>query len=645
MYDDPKSKISQLEKILDTREDLISKKIKRHELHDRDINVATAWDDQEFINQEVKPSDFAPEKKRMSFPIKILIGSIIFFIIALILVAYKFLGGGNLVSGNNIEIAVKAPISVTGGEVFPFEINIKNNNNITLSAVDLGVTFPLGAKDVQNTSLPAKMVQTFLGNILPGQSVKKNLSVVLLGQENDKKNIDINLAYKVPGSNSVFNKKKTIQVLISSAPISLVITGPDEVNTNQNVDFTAEITSNSPSVVKDLLLKIDYPFGFVFSESNPKTFSKNNLWLIGDLEPGAKRVIKFSGTLTGQEGEERGFNFSLGSQSKNDNQVIDIPLTSAFSAVTIRRPFVSADILFNGSDTKEYVSPAGEKVEATINWQNNLPYEVSDVSILIRINGNAVNKASIIADSGYYRSSDNTIAYNKTTDSDLAVVEPGQSGSSKLTFSSFGVGTITGGALTNPTIVLDILVTGKRVDYQPGQDDILFSDSRKIKITSNPQLFAKALYYVGPFENTGPVPPKSEQETTYTITWTVTNPLNNLTNTKVTAVLPPYVKYLSVISPTKENISYEESTGLVTWSPGNILAGAGKISPAKEVSFQISFLPSVDKIGVTPELIGPATITAKDTFTLTDTSSVFQALNTNLTSDPYFKDKDQTVVK
>lgn len=395
MYEDPKSKISQLGKVLDAREDLISKKIKRHDLSNRDITVNQDWNNEEF-ETEASAFNSTPVSKGWSLSVKILVGSVIFFILTILLVFYKFIGGGNIVSGNNIEVTIKAPVSVAGGEVLPFEIEIKNNNNVTLVGSDLGVVFPLGAKQVEDTALEAKRVQTFLGDILPGQSIKKNLAVVLFGEENEQKDINITLEYKVAGSNSLFNKNKTVSILISSAPVSIVVTGQKEVNTNQNVDFTVEISSNSSSVIKNLLLKADYPFGFTFKNSSPDTFSQNNLWLIGDLAPGAKRTIRLSGILSGQEGEERGFNFSLGSQSKNDTLSLEQALVASFSSVTIRRPFVSADITLNEESGAEYISSSGEKIKATINWQNNLQYEVSDVSIVVKMSGNALDKSSVL---------------------------------------------------------------------------------------------------------------------------------------------------------------------------------------------------------------------------------------------------------
>ena len=653
MYEDPKSKISQLEKVLNSMQDNVSGKTRRHELHKRDITVKQNWDDNEAIvgseissvPTEGQSFNSSPKEAGLSLHMKILFGSVIFFIVVFGFVAIKFLMGGNLVSGNNIEVTVKAPISVTGGEVMSFEIEVKNNNNVSLLGADMGVAFPSGSKDGINSTLPAKRAQDFLGDILPGQNIKKNLSVALFGVQGEKKVISITLEYRVAGSNSLFNKTKEVTVLISSSPVSIVITGPTEVNTNQTVVFTTEITSNSPTVIENLLLKVSYPSGFSFGSSNPSTYSQNNTWLIGDLAPGDKRTIKIFGILNGQEGEERGFNFNLGSQSSSDNLNIDVPFASSFSSITIRRPFVSADLFLDGEDTPEHVSKAGSSINGVIKWQNNLPYEVSDISIVVKIVGNDVNKFSFQVSSGFYKSADNTVIFNKTTNPVFASLQPGQVGESDFNFSSFDIGSITGAGLVNPVISLDISVSGQRVGYQAGQTDILFSDSRKIKITADPQIFAKALYYVGPFKNNGPIPPKAETETTYTITWTVTNPLNNISGAIVSATLPPYVKWLSNISPTQEKLNYNEGTGLVTWNLGSVQAGAGIVSTAREVSFQVSLLPSVTQINTSPDIISNATLTAKDNFTLTSVSDSFTSLSTSLTSDPYFKIDTERVVE
>ncbi len=665
MFDDPKSKINQLEKVLDAREDKVTKRFKRHDLHEHESNVPSDWDNSDLENginlskpivgaEVVKTSPTfsgmtetleteMPQKPK--WPMKVLIGSAIFFGLAILAVLYKLFFGGIVVSADNIDIGVRAPVSIGGGDTLPLEIEITNYNNVSLLGLDLGITYPAGTMQSDNISVPLKREQIFIGDLASGKSIRKNLKVVMYGSENERKNIELALEYKVTGSNSLFNKKKIVPVLISTAPVSLVVTAPKSVNTNQVASFQVDINSNSTSVIKNLILNASYPFGFTFLGSNPQTYNKNNAWLIGDLAPGEKRTIKFTGLLAGQEGEERGFNFSLGNQSKADETLVETAFNTAFTSLTIRRPFVSADLFLDNSDSKEVVTAAGEKLEGVIKWKNNLPYQVNNVSILVKLSGNALNKAGVQADGGFYRSQDETIIFDKTTSPVFASLEPGQEGESKFQLKSFSINSSSGSILSNPSISIDISVQGKTIATNGQIENISFNDYRKIKVTSEPRLFVKSLYNIGPFTNTGPIPPKAEKETTYTITWTVTNPLNALTGAKITTTLPPYVKWLDKVSPGLEKISFDSNNNQVIWSLGNVPAGAGSTSVAKEVSFQISFIPSVSQIGEEVNLTGESQLIAKDSFTSALITKIVPEATTLLSTDPYFKDGQERVLK
>ena len=108
------------------------------------------------------------------------------------------------------------------------------------------------------------------------------------------------------------------------------------------------------------------------------------------------------------------------------------------------------------------------------------------------------------------------------------------------------------------------------------------------------------------------MPPKAEKETTYTVIWTVTNTSNKVKNAKVSAILPIYTKWLSKTAPDSEHISYNLQNSEIIWDLGDVPAGAGIDSPAREVAFQISFLPSVSQIGSTPVILSGAVLTGTD---------------------------------
>jgi hypothetical protein len=164
-------------------------------------------------------------------------------------------------------------------------------------------------------------------------------------------------------------------------------------------------------------------------------------------------------------------------------------------------------------------------------------------------------------------------------------------------------------------------------------------------VNSNISLVAKALYNDGSFKNTGVIPPKAEKTTTYTINWSISNTFNNTSNVTVSAVLPSYVKFINNINPQNEAVTYNDVSGEVVWNVGNIKTNTGYISAPRQVSFQVSLLPSLSQIGTVPILIGDSTLRATDVFTNAPLSSAVDALSTDIVGDSLYRYGQGVVVK
>ena len=105
------------------------------------------------------------------------------------------------------------------------------------------------------------------------------------------------------------------------------------------------------------------------------------------------------------------------------------------------------------------------------------------------------------------------------------------------------------------------------------------------------------MHYSGALKNSGEVPPKVGKETTYTIVWSLANNANDLADAKITASLPPYASKENLISPEGEDLRFDEKNATLVWNVGEVPAGTGMIMPAKEISFQVSFSPSLAQVG------------------------------------------------
>jgi hypothetical protein len=144
-------------------------------------------------------------------------------------------------------------------------------------------------------------------------------------------------------------------------------------------------------------------------------------------------------------------------------------------------------------------------------------------------------------------------------------------------------------------------------------------------------------------QNSGPIPPKADNESTYTISWTLTNTVNDASLVVVSAQLPVYVSWKGETLPSTESISYDPNTRKVTWNVGNVSFGTGFIYSPKQVSFKVGIIPSVNHVGSSPEILLPSSFSAKDLYTDKNISGSVSSMNT-IFSDLNFKQGDEKVV-
>ena len=607
-----------------------------HRLKSESYDTANDWSHEGEKIQDKKPL-FLKEKKGMTFVMKFFVISILFFLIASGVAFYRFYYGSNTISANNIEVSVVGPVSVSGGQKISLDIKVDNNNKTDLKTVDLRVEYPDGSRSIDDLKTELKRTRDSIGDIPQGESAEKIVEAILFGEEKTKKEIKITVEYRISGSSAIFYKEKIYEVVISDSPVSIEVVGLKEVNANQATDFSITVVSNSSNPIRNLLLKAEYPFGFVFSEASKSALDSNNsLWSIGDISPGEKKTIKIYGKLQGQDGEDKVIRFTTGIASDRDEKIIATPLVTSLVEVSIKKPFIGVQVALDGNFSNELVSKSGKVIRGDVLWKNNLTTPVKDVEIQIKLKGDALNKSSVYTDLGFYKSIDSTVIFNKTNNKNLASIAPGESGS----LSSYS-----GLSMFEPSIYLDIVANGKRLEGDNVPQEVLYSGTKMIKIATDTRLSSKALHWSGPFENSGYMPPKAENETTYTIIWTITNTSNKIKNAKVTATLPIYVKWLSQTNPESENISFNSVGSEVVWDIGDIEAGAGIDSPPKEVSFQISFLPSLSQEGQSPVILNESTLSGKDAFTSTSVGDARSSLTTTLKFDPDFKYGEDKVVK
>jgi len=605
------------------------------------VNVQEKWQGPE-LDEMLSHERVVPPVN--PFMKKVFVFSFLFFLAALFVAGTVFFGGVNFISSKNVDINVLGPTVVSAGETLELGVSISNTNNADLETATLSIQYPTGSRNAENTAEPISYSKHDLGVIDAGDEAVQNVSVVLLGLRGEIKEIKFSLEYKFKGSNATFYKEKVFEVAIGNAPITLSIKTPDAITSGETFNTQISVTLNSQEVLKNVILKAEYPHGYTVADANPKPTGDDNVWILGDLSPGDKKTISINGKLLGENLEERTFRYYAGVSDSAQNPNLKVTIASFMNSLAISRPSVGLDVTFNGENISPYIAPAGRVISSTIKFKNNLDDRLLDPRLEIAFSGTALDKNTVSpGNGGTYDSGTGKITWSLTSLLGNRELGPGEGGTVTLRFASLPS---SGAPEGNQDIVLNVTLTGVP-SSAVAEKPIAITEVRTVRISSQINFNAKMVRSLGPFINSGPIPPKVGQETTYTAVLSVGNTRGDIGNAQVTAKLGPGVKWIGAQSFISENVSYDESSNTVTWNMGMLSSGSGFSTATREVSFQVGLTPTVSQIGTAPTLVNNTVFTGNDQSQSSNNLITVTSpnLTTRLTTDPAFIQGDDIVVK
>jgi len=598
------------------------------ELSASDISVKNDWEDTTIQHLEAG-------KEGHPKLLKILIGTALATaLFAILFIVYQFFNPFAKPSDKNILIDFEVPVGATPGVATDVLVTVTNQNKVPLQGTTMTLNFPDGTRDALDTTKELREVKNDLGAIAPGAVTQFRTQAIFLGEENTDKEVRARLDFRFEGINSVFTKEVARTMHLLASPLNLTVDVLKEINSGQLVEFAVRIASNAVIPLDNVFVKIQYPVGFTYVDADVKPIFGNTVWKVGRMEQGATFALRVKGILTGEDTAEKVFHTTAGVGSDKTERDIATTYSTVPSSIILKRPFIGVLLSLGEVPASQAIAHFGERINGTINWQNNLPVKVTNAQIEVRLRGVALDRSSITAgNGGFFRSGDDTVFWDERGDPKLGVLEAGEVGVEKFSF--FPLPSQVGNKfLTNPTITAEVTVRGNRVSESGVPEEIKTVITENVKITSQAQFAARAVYYSGPFVNSGPIPPKVDQETTYTVILSVVNSANNISGVEVRGVLPAYVKWTGAVSPTKENIIFNRNTNEVVWNAGDIPAGTGVATAPREAAFQVTLTPSLTQVKTTPTLISNIHFKATDAFTnevLTDEKA---NITTSLSTDP-----------
>lgn len=143
---------------------------------------------------------------------------------------------------------------------------------------------------------------------------------------------------------------------LSAEQVTLKIDGPAELVMGATTTYSLSFRNDQKVNLKNVLLAVRYPAGFVFAESSePAANAGHTEWNIGTLAPGEKKTLDITGLTFGAPEEEQSWRVFLNYQPENFNSelqktaILNTKMALSPFAVSIAGPDkaqVGADVVY-----------------------------------------------------------------------------------------------------------------------------------------------------------------------------------------------------------------------------------------------------------------------------------------------------------
>jgi uncharacterized repeat protein (TIGR01451 family) len=539
----------------------------------------------------------------------------ILFLVLFIIIIVGFVGywfwRESIFSKEILRLEILGPESATVGEEIEYTVKYKNNGNFVLEQAKLTFNMP----DNSLTEDSKTRITQNLKDIYPGDEEFVKFKTRLLGKEGDLKAARVSLSYVPKNLTAPFESGTTFTTKINEVPITLDFDLPSKIERGKDAQYSINYFSNIDYPLENLSIKIDPTPGFDFKSSDPSSLD-NSEWRIKTLNKAQGGRINIKGIVSADNDQNLAFSAKLG-MWQNGIFVIMKESTAEVQAI---QPLLYISQQVNGSG--DYVASPGETLRYQISFRNIGSTPFDNLFMVAKLDSPALDMSTISSDYGQVQSNDNMIVWDSSQTPQLRRLDVQQSG--EVNFSVKVKSDWVPSATDPNNAVINNSVNISQITQK-------FS----IKVNSGLAISQKAYYKNSEILNSGPIPPKVDQTTTYAVTWDVRNYFSDAKNVKVRAVLPENVSLTGQILPQNElsNFSFDSVSREIVWSAGDILAGTGVNGDPVFLSFQISLTPSNSQKGSSASLIRDVYISGENQFTGTTITTSDSGVNTSLPDD------------
>jgi hypothetical protein len=300
--------------------------------------------------------------------------------------------------------------------------------------------------------------------------------------------------------------------------------------------------------------------------------------------------------------------------------------SSSQKSTTLGSPYVSIVQKVNTG-----VVAAGDRLEYNITFRNNTQVRIGEGSLKVQLDSRLLDLSKLNARGADFDASTNTITWRANSIPQLKTFGPNEQGEVSFNIPVKRTIPIESFQDINYIIKTNVTFESDEVPTTLGVNKIIQGNSSEVKLAT--RLIPKAMIsYISrdsSIINTGPMPLKLAQTTTFSVSLEIQNLTNDVSGVSFRANLPENVNWTGKKNTTNGELTYNERTKEIIWNVDKVPANTGLLRPLYRAVFQIGITPTINQVGRTPQLLSGIKYTGKDDFTGIDLSGNIEAIIDN----------------
>lgn len=520
-------------------------------------------------------------------------------------------------SDQRVSLEVTGSNQVLAGEEVTYTLQYVNNNQVALKNSKITVEVPNALVDSSLDILgqtKSEIREYELPELAPMSKGDIVIKGRLIGELGSIHTIKATLNYMPTILTSSFDAKTEFATTIADSPVIVDIQAPLQSVSGDTVNYVISVNNRGDNDLNNLELQLEYPDTFAFSSATvAATGNSKNIFTIPNLKSKSSYELTVIGNLGGNQQEIKIIKAKIGESRQGAFTLY----ASSQKSTTLGSPYVNL-----AQKVTPTIAVAGDSLNYTVTFRNNTNVRIGEGFLKVQLDSKLLDLTGLRIRGAEFDPSTSTIIWRANAIPQLKTFAPNEQGEVSFSIPIKKTIPIETFQDTNYVIKTNVTFESNEIPTALGVNKIIQGNSSEVKLATKliPKVTMAYVSRDSSIINTGPIPLRLAQTTTFTVSLEIENLTNDVSGVAFRTSLPENVFWTGKKVVSNGDITYNERTKEIIWNVDKVPANTGLLRPLYRAVFQIGITPTINQLGGEPRLLNGISYTGKDDFTGIDLS-------------------------